>query len=99
MKKDDFIRIGEDTQIVVRPGDITLNPFVNTVTFKNSGTVDMYINEDKIVAGTYKSFAGEPRSILDATFTIKWRLQSPAPTTITRMATVTQLFYINKDIR
>lgn len=96
MNPSDFIKWSEDTQIVTRPGLVTLNKWVNSVTVKNSGTTDLYVNNDKIVPDAWKSYGGEPRSLFVGSIELRWMIQSPAPTDIINEATVTQIFYVDR---
>lgn len=98
MKRSDFIGWDEDTKQVTSPGDVQLNRLVNTITVKNSGTVNLYSNNDLILPNTWKSYGGEPRSVYLGTIELRWIMQSPAPTPAIQEATVTQIFYVDKDV-
>lgn len=91
----DFVEWDVDEKPVTMPGDVQLNRYVNSVTVSNTGTVNLIVNGDLLVPGTFKSYGGEPRSLFKGTITLKWLLQSPAPSTIIRQAFVTQIFYVN----
>jgi hypothetical protein len=90
-----LLRYDKQTRIVVQPGAMALPEFVNGVTVKNSGTVDLYWDDDKIVAGDFKSLGGNLGERYTGDVTLKWIEQTPPPATVIQQATVTIKFYIN----
>ena len=90
-----FLKFDQSTRIVQNPGAVALPEYMNGVTVKNSGTVNLYWDDDLIIPGDFKALGGNLGEIFAGDVTLKWIEQTPAPTPAIREATVTAKFYIN----
>lgn len=93
-----LLEYDSQTHQVTMPGAVALPKYVNGITVKNSGTVDLYWDQDKIVAGDFKALGGNLGEIYKGRLSLRWKVQSPAPSPAIQMATVTIKFYVNREV-
>lgn len=81
----------------VSPQDLRIDRFCNGLLIHNVGTTYLYANGDVIIPGGSKTIGGNYGEIFTGPLELKFVTQSPAPGTITNMATITQKFYTNQN--